>query len=166
MPRQKKSSRDFRTERVNASEAAAFLGLPERSFYRLVESGVIPKVGDGEYILGEVTDAYWKNCFDSEGLTVARTRLVTAQAELAEAELAEARGELHRASAVMKVWADNVTNARTRLLAIPAKIGPELVGQDLQEIQAKLKTAIYEALKELAEYDARRIAYAAASIRE
>lgn len=166
MPRQKKSSREFRAEKVNASEAAAFLALPERSFYRLVESGVIPKVGDGEYILGEVTDAYWKNCFDSEGLTAARTRLVTAQAELAEAELAEARGELHRASAVMKVWADNVTNARTRLLAIPAKIGPELVGQDLQGIQTKLKSAIYEALKELAEYDARRIARTAASIRE
>lgn len=166
MPRQKRSNRDFRAETVNASEAAAFLALPERSFYRLVESGVIPKAGDGEYILGEVTDAYWKNCFDSEGLTAARTRLVTAQAELAEAELAEARGELHRASAVVKVWADNVTNAKTRLLAIPAKIGPELTGQDLQTIQAKLKTAIYEALKELADYDAGRIARAAAAVKE
>lgn len=166
MPRQKKSNRDFRAEKVSAPEAAAFLNLPERSFYRLVETGVIPKAGDGEYILGDVTDAYWRNCFDSEGLTAARTRLVTAQAELAEAELAEERGELHRAAAVMRVWAENVTNAKTRLLAIPAKIAPELVGQELQTMKTKLKAAISEALKELSEYDARRIARAAASLRE
>ncbi|MBQ9564281.1 MAG: helix-turn-helix domain-containing protein [Synergistaceae bacterium] len=166
MPRQKKSSRDFRSEKVNASEAAAFLNLSERSFYRLVEAGTIPKAGDGEYILGDITDAYWRNQFDSEGLTAARTRLVTAQAELAEAELAEARGELHRASAVVKVWTDNVSNARTRLLAIPSKVGPELVGQDLTAVQARLKEAIYEALKELADYDAGRITRTAALLRQ
>ena len=108
-------------------------------------------------MLGEVTEAYWRNQFDTEGLTAARTRLVTAQAELAEAELAEKRGELHRASAVVKVWTDNVMNAKTRLLAIPTKIAPELIGQDVQTTQAKLKAAIYEALRELAGYDAERI---------
>ena len=166
MPRTRKSNRDFRTEKLNAAEAAAFLNLSERSFYRMVEGGIIPKAADGEYILGDITDAYWRNQFDSEGLTAARTRLVTAQAELAEAQLAEERGELHRASAVVKVWTDNVSNARTRLLAIPSKIGPELVGQNLTEIQARLKAAIYEALKELADYDAGRITRTAASLRE
>lgn len=166
LPRPKKDNRDFRSEKLNATEAAGFLNLSERSFYRLVESGIIPKAGDGEYILGDITDAFWRNQFDSEGLTAARTRLVTAQAELAEAQLAEERGELHRASAVVKVWTDNVSNARTRLLAIPSKVGPELVGQDLTAIQAKLKTAIYEALKELAEYDAGRITRTAAALRQ
>ena len=166
MPRAKKQDRDLRAEKVTWSEAAAFLNLSRQSFFRLVEGGIIPKAADGEYILGDITDAFWRNQFDSEGLTAARTRLVTAQAELAEAELAEERGELHRASAVVKVWTDNVSNARTRLLAIPSKIGPELVGQDLTEIQARLKAAIYEALKELAEYDAGRITRTAASLRQ
>ncbi len=156
----------MRAEKVTWSEAAAFLNLSRQSFFRLVESGIIPKAADGEYILGDITDAYWRNQFDSEGLTAARTRLVTAQAELAEAQLAEERGELHRASAVVKVWTDNVSNARTRLLAIPSKVGPELVGQNLTEIQARLKEAIYEALKELADYDAGRITRAAASLRQ
>ena len=166
MPRTKKDKRDFRSEKLNAAEAAAFLNLSERSFYRLVETGIIPKAADGEYILGDITDAYWRNQFDSEGLTAARTRLVTAQAELAEAELAESRGELHRASAIVKVWTDNVSNARTRLLAIPSKVGPELVGQDLTAVQARLKAAIYEALKELADYDAGRITRTAALLRQ
>ena len=160
--RPKKEFRDFRAERVRGVEAAAFLNIPERTFYYLVETGVIPKSEDG-FVLGEVTEAYWRNQFDSEGLTAARTRLVTAQAELVEAELAEKRGELHRASAVVKVWTDNVMNAKTRLLAIPTKIAPELIGQDVQTVQAKLKAAIYEALTELAGYDAGRIARAAAT---
>ena len=157
MPRNKNQTRDFRSMRVTPSEAALFLKLPERSFYRLVEQGVIPKAGDGEYILGEVVEAYWHNQFDTEGLKAAQTRLVTAQAELKEAELAENRGELHRASAIAKVWTDNVLNAKTKLLSIPTKVGPLLVGQDLQAIVAKLKDAIYEALRELGNYDSEKI---------
>ena len=66
----------------------------------------------------------------------------------------------------MKVWADNVMNAKTRLLAIPTKHALDLVGRSLQEIQAKLKAAISEALEELSDYDGRRIARASASFRE
>ena len=66
----------------------------------------------------------------------------------------------------MKVWADNVSNAKTRLLSIPVKIAPELVGQDLLTMQNKLKDAIYEALKELADYDGRRITSTAVAMRE
>ena len=165
MSRRKNQSRNFRTMKVTAPEAAAFLNLPERSFYRLVETGVIPKAGEGEYILGEVVESYWRNQFDSEGLKAAQTRLVTAQAELKEAELAENRGELHRASAIAKVWTDQVLNAKTHLLAIPTKVGPMLVGQELQVIVKKLKDAIYEALKELADYDSEKITRTAAILR-
>ena len=154
----------MRSTIVSASEAAAFLNLPERTFYRLVEKGVVPRLDEGEYVLGEVVDAYWKNT--SEGLEAARTRLTTAQAELAELELAEERGEVHRSSAVMRVWADNVLNAKTKLLAIPTKHAPELVGKNLHQIKAKLKEAINEALHELADYDERRISAAAASLRK
>ena len=152
--------------KVTAPEAAAFLNLPERSFYRLVETGVIPKAGEGEYILGEVVESYWRNQFDSEGLKAAQTRLVTAQAELKELELAEQRGEIHRASAIAKVYTDDVINCKTRLLAIPTKVGPMLVGQELQVIVKKLKDAIYEALKELAGYDGEKITRTAAILRD
>lgn len=155
--RKEKERRDFYSQVISAPEAAAFLKISERTFNRLVENGVIPKDSYGEYILGEVVESYWRNQFDSEGLKAAQTRLVTAQAELKEAELAENRGELHRASAIAKVWTDNVLNAKTRLLSIPTKIGPMLVGQELQTIVTKLKEAIYEALRELADYDGEKI---------
>jgi phage terminase Nu1 subunit (DNA packaging protein) len=162
MGRPHKTVRKFRSEIVSAVEAAAFLDLNERVFYRMVEEGILPKAGSGEYILGDVTEAYWKARLGTEGLEAEQTRLTKAKADLAELELAEQRGEVHRASAVMRVWADNVTNAKTRLLSVPAKLAPELVGKELQEIQAKLKTEISEALNELADYDERRIAHTAA----
>ena len=165
LPRSKKEVRDFRSEIISAPEAALLLGLPERTFYRLVEEGVVPKVSEGKYVLGEIVEAFWRSKFDFEGLEAARTRLTTAQAELAELDLAEQRGEMHRATAVMRVWADNVMNAKTRLLAIPTKIAPELVGKSVHEIQAALKKEIYEALYELAGYDEQRIARATASRR-
>ena len=165
MSRRKNQNRDFRSMKVTAPEAAAFLNLSQRSFYRLVETKVLPKAGEGEYILGEVVEAYWRSQFDTEGLKAAQTRLVTAQAELKEAELAEQRGELHRASAIAKVWTDNVLNAKTRLLAIPTKVGPLLVGQELQIIVARLKDAINETLKELSDYDGEKITRTAALLR-
>jgi hypothetical protein len=166
MGRPRKEVRDFRSEAVTAAEASMFLGVNERVFYLMVEEGVIPKAGSGKYILGDVTEAYWRSRFDTEGLEAEQTRLTKARADLAELELAEQRGEVHRAAAVMRVWADNVMNGKTRLLSIPTKISPELVGKDLQEIQTKLKTEINEALNELAEYDERRITRAAASLRK
>ena len=162
MSRRKNEVKDYRTQVISAPEAALLLRMPERSFFRLVETGIIPKSSDGEYILGEVVESYWRSQFDSESLKAAQTRLVTAQAELKELELAEERGELHRAAAVVKVWTDNVSNARTRLRSIPVKIAPELVGQNLLVIQEKLKSVIDEALKELAEYDGRPITSTAA----
>jgi phage terminase Nu1 subunit (DNA packaging protein) len=166
MGRAPKKVRNFRSEVVSGVEAAAFLGLPERAFYRMVEEGVIPKAGSGEYILGDVTEAYWQSRFGSEGLEAEQTRLTKAKADLAELNLAEQRGEVHRAAAVMRVWADNVLNAKTRLLAIPTKCAPALVGKSLLEITKELKREISEALNELADYDERRITRASASLRK
>ncbi|MDR1621566.1 MAG: hypothetical protein LBS00_04245 [Synergistaceae bacterium] len=166
MARPKKDIRDFRSEVISAPEAAMFLGVPERSFRQMVEDGILPKNARGEYILGDISEAYWNFRLGSEGLEAEQTRLTKVKADLAELELAEQREEVLRASAVMKVWADNVMNAKTRLLAIPTKHSPDLVGKSIQEIHAKLKNAINEALEEIAEYDGRQIARASASLRE
>ena len=157
MPNPKKNVTNYKKVIVNYEEAANFLNLSKSTFFRLIEAGIIPRSDDGTYILGEVVEAYWRNQFDSEGLKAAQTRLVTAQAELKEAELAEQRGELHRASIVQKIWSERNINIRAKLLAIPTKISPELVGKDLLTIQGKLKDAVNEALEELADYDAGRI---------
>ena len=153
MPQPKKELRDFSSESVTPDEAAKFLKLSRRTFYRLIESGDLPKSNDGEYILGEIVEAYWRSQFDNKGLLAAKTRLTTAAAEINELKLSQERGEVVKSSAVMKVWCDNVIRAKTKLLNIPTKIAPELVGQDVTEIQSRLTNEIEQALKELAEYN-------------
>ena len=153
---EKKERKDFYNEKISAIEAANFLRLPERTFYKYVEDGVIPKIRDGEYLLGDVVNSYWRNQMGKKGLMIAKTRLTNAEAELRELELAEQRGDVIRKSAVSMAWGENVINCKAKLLSIPTKIAPELVGQDLIIIQQKLKAAIYEALKELADYDAKQ----------
>ena len=153
----KKNRRNYYAEEVSAIEAADFLRLPERTFYKLVEDGVIPKVDEGVYVLGDVVHAYWRSQFDSEGLLAAKTRLTTATAEIQELKLSQERGELVRSSAVMKVWCDNVLRAKTKLLSLPAKISPELLGQELNVIELKLANEIDEALKELAAYNVEQV---------
>ena len=108
-----------------------------------------------------MVESYWRNQFDAEGLKAAQTRLTTAQAELKELELAEQRGEMHRASAIRKIWSENVFNTRAKLLMIPQKMPPLLVGRDEETIRRRLLDEINDALKELADYDAGRITRAA-----
>ena len=158
--RPKKEFRDFRAEKIRGVEAAALLNIPERTFYYLVEVGVIPKSEDGTFVLGAVLDAYIRKQTDTNSLTAAKIRLTTAQAEKEELELEKRRGELVSAEAVKKVWAQDALNCKAKLLAIPIKIAPELVGLSPTAIQAKLKAVIYEALRELAGYAAERIAAA------
>lgn len=155
--RKEKEIRNFREYIISAAEASNFLKVNERTFNRMVEAGKIPQESYGNYVFGDVYDAYVASIFDSKGLKEAQTRLVTAQAEIKENELAEQRGELHRSSAVAKVWTDNVINAKTRLLAIPNKLAPVLVGQDVKAIREKIEDEIKEALTELAEYDGEKI---------
>lgn len=163
MGRQKKVAQNYRDMILTPQEAHEFLGVSRRTFFRLVETGIIPKDAEGEYRLGEIAEAYYKHHFGGESLTAAKTRLTRAQAELAELELAEERGELHRADAVMTVWADNVQNAKAKLLSIPTKIAPMSVGQDANVIQKLMKDQINEVLHELADYDERRIQRAEAA---
>ena len=81
-----------------------------------------------------------------------RARLAAAQAGLAEMKLAAARGELLPADKVSLAVTSAFARVRTRLLAIPPKAAPRLVGKGRPaEIQALLTDYVEEALRELSE---------------
>jgi phage terminase Nu1 subunit (DNA packaging protein) len=84
------------------------------------------------------------NSFDA-----ARTRKEVANADIAEMDLAERRGELVRLAAIGKVFANAVARSRARLLAIPTKVAPIVVGQKIAEAKATIEDALHDALNEL-----------------
>ena len=86
-------------------------------------------------------------------LTRTKIRVNIANAEKNELKNAVTRGELITVEAVNKKWAEDVSNVKAKLLAIPTKLTPILSNQVLtaQDVNKILTEAIYEALNELSE---------------
>lgn len=73
--RKKTENRDFRLEKVRAIEAAKFLKIKERDFYRLIEHGFIEASESGFYELGKVFDGYLKFSQVQEKLNIEKILL-------------------------------------------------------------------------------------------
>lgn len=89
---------------------------------------------------------------DGESLEQAKTRKEAALASLHELELAEKTGRLVDSEKVGDWWVQIVTNAKSKLLAIPTKAAPLVIGSPAQA-KAVLDTMIHEALLELSEHN-------------
>ncbi|MEW6718903.1 MAG: terminase small subunit [Thermodesulfobacteriota bacterium] len=85
------------------------------------------------------------------GTVAARRRLLEIEAERRAIHLAREQGEVVLADDAEKLWSAQVTACRSRLLAIPTKATPRVVGlENHAEVNDVLQTLIYEALDELA----------------
>jgi phage terminase Nu1 subunit (DNA packaging protein) len=81
-----------------------------------------------------------------------RTRLTKAQADRAELELQEKEGELISTDLIKTIWSDYVANVRSKLLALPSKLGHlTQASESYAEAEAVIKEAIYECLEELSD---------------
>lgn len=84
----------------------------------------------------------------------ARTRKVTAEAEIAELELAKIQGTLVSADDVVKAWEDVLGALKAKLLSVPTKGAPVISTEtDTPVCQRILEDLINEALEELSNYD-------------
>ena len=88
----------------------------------------------------------------SGDLNEERTRLTKAQADRAELELQEKEGELISTDLIKTIWSDYVANVRSKLLALPSKLGHlTQASETYAEAEAVIKEAIYECLEELSD---------------
>ncbi|MDO8421552.1 MAG: terminase small subunit [Parvibaculum sp.] len=83
-----------------------------------------------------------------------KARKTTAEADLKEIELAEARAEVVPIGHSVKEFAKRVAATRSKMLALPTKLAPVLVVMtDIEESRAVIEDMIREALDELARDD-------------
>lgn len=83
----------------------------------------------------------------------AEKRIKTAKAEMAEIELKELRGKMHRAEDVEAIMTDHVFYLRSMLMAMPGKLAVDLAGTHTAAEQAdRVKTEVYYILENLASY--------------
>lgn len=84
----------------------------------------------------------------------ARTRKVNAEAEIAELQLAKARGELALVEDVIAAWVDVLAATKAKLMAVPTKTATILATEnDPKIIKTELEDQIRECLAELSNYD-------------
>jgi hypothetical protein len=86
---------------------------------------------------------------DTFDLTTERARLAHHQANRAELEADLLAGSLIQIEAVADVVGEEYANARSRLLAIPSKAAPQVIGLSIAAAKALLDDMIFEALDEL-----------------
>lgn len=83
----------------------------------------------------------------------AEKRIKAAKAEMAEMELAELQGKLHRAEDVEAITTDHVLFLRSMLMAMPGKLAVDLAGDHTAAEQADVvRKEVYHILEQLAGY--------------
>ena len=138
------------------------LNVTERRIGELVKEGM-PKDARGQYDLGKCMLWYIRylqaalkrrngsEIPDDQGRTEQRERLrlLSAEAELKELELARERGELMALPDLEKMMTDLVITTKARILAVSPRVAAQLVGQDRLAIEAELDKELKSALSYL-----------------
>ena len=164
---------DTASPTVTVTQLSKLFNLTEVRVQQLATMGVVVRTAHGRYDLWQSIKGYIVYLQDRAGIKNAttdaiddeagdyqkyRARLYKAKSEQAEIEVSLLKGKVHESFAVEEVWNKMINNARSRLLALPMKVSPQLEGsKDVKEIKSVLENAIYEALTELSNYDSSRV---------
>lgn len=139
-------------------EIAALVGCTPRHLQQLARDGIIPKAQRGRWPREAVT-AFCDYLRDDArrgpaDFQAERARLTRAQADLAEATLAQRRGELLLRQDVDEAVMGAFARVRARLLAVPSKCAAEAVAVGSPtEAEVIIREAVHDALAELAATD-------------
>ena len=147
-------------------QVADHLDLSTRTLADLLKDGVLPPVkGPGGLDLDACRVAYIRNLrgkaagrirqapapsADGLELNAERARLAHHQANKAALDEQEVRGELVRAEDVTRSVSDAFRRVRARLLSLPTKLTPIILGStDAVEVKNAIEAGVLEALAEL-----------------
>ncbi len=148
---------------VNVGTIANALNLTTRRVHQLKAEG-LPTVGRGQYEIGPCMAWYIRYLQaalekrgpnvnpDTPDLLAEKTRLAREQGDKLAIENAISRGELVYLDDVVNTWADHISSAKAKLLAMPTKLAPQLVNQTNANIIAgRIREEVDNSLVELAQ---------------
>ena len=139
---------------ISGSQISDLTGASWRTVRKRLDAAGLSPTRDGAADMWESTTALRAVLVEAkpDGLDPQqeRARKDAAQALKTEMENLRRAGQLMEASEVTAAWADHISSARSRLLAIPSKLPPLMEGRPAAAMQALLRTEINAALHELA----------------
>ena len=135
------------------SELSEALGVSTRTVERYRNDGKLPQKVRGMGTPLKHSIRFYLEQFESgkiNKLEEEKIRLTSAQADDKELDVAQKRGELLPRDIVVVAWQGQKANMKAKLLNIPSKLAPLIVGEDsIEVIKDKAQELIYEALEEL-----------------
>lgn len=145
---------------LTSEQAAALVGISKRRLYQIVRDGEGPEQApDGRFPpaqLGKWVRERHSREFGvstdgtARDLEAERARLTCAQADKAEIEAAELRGELLPADKVEETWIGIMADLRAKLLALPTKLARVVSADKRQLVHAAAQDAMHDALNDMA----------------
>ncbi|AIQ73908.1 hypothetical protein PODO_12020 [Paenibacillus odorifer] len=159
MAEAKKVKVDLTEAEVSTSDLAAIVGKTSRWIRQLTAEKVLNQSGRGRYILSEAVQAYILHVSGGakdDGkptYTDHKTEHERIKSEKAALELAELQGNMHTSDDVKAIMGNMIITAKTKLLAIPTRISPQLDGEPTAVIEKALEREISSVLKGLTEYN-------------
>ncbi|MGR3495209.1 hypothetical protein [Citreimonas sp.] len=144
-------------------EFARHVGITQQAVSDLVGRGVIKPQGRGKLDLDEARLAYCAHLRSVAGnrsgdpdadldLTAERARKAKEEADRLEMQNARERGELLARGDVDAAVVGAFARVRARLIGVPSKVAPLVVSmENPAEAEGTIRSAVYEALKELAD---------------
>ena len=137
--------------KVNQADLASALGVHTRTIQKWHTEGFPIEGTDGKenvYDLPQCVEWYVKRRVGND-LQYEKTRLTKAQANKTELEGKLLERELLRADNVKNVWVSQIVAFRSRVLAMPTKLAPDILqATSLTEAKGIIADALEEALKE------------------
>lgn len=150
---------------ASAAAAAAHIFMNERRFRELLDSGVITRAERSGYDLDKVREEYITNIrevasgrdpnaqpgdADKIDGEYEKARKDKEMADRLEMQNAVLRKSLLPADEVERVQSASIARARSKLLSIPSKLAPLVVGaSSIAAARDEISNAIYDALNEL-----------------
>lgn len=143
------------------------LGVTERQIYNLMNSGVVVKVGPNKLDCVASVANFISKMKEEEELRNSQPEKIKSATEAVklkheqiksrktELVVLQMEGKLHYEEDVKALWNSSVVAVKSRLTAIGVKIAPQLKGEvDVTVIQEMIDREIFDALKEISNYDA------------
>lgn len=140
--------------------------VSERQIYNQIESGVAVKVGANKFDCVKSVKNYINKMRDQEKIRSQTPEQIKSETEAVkleherlkarktELQVLEMEGKLHYEEDVKALWNNIVVAAKSRLSSMGVKLAPQLRGEtDEGIIQEHIDREVYDALKELSEYN-------------
>lgn len=141
---------------------AKLLDLSERRVQQLSREGIIPKATRGQYDLVGSVRGYVQYLRDqavsaqagAPDYAAERARYIRARADLVEMDAAQRRGALIAVEDIEAAWVKVLVLLRTRILALPDRLAPEVhAAGSLANTRNLLSASLRAALEDLANSD-------------